>query len=109
MERRLWCAALLAALAVGVLVPAEAFAANFPGCPAWSHTLTFVNNCTVSVTIKETDGCFSNAVTSPPFNGSKCWPSVSGGSFTLAANGGTKTLTMPSCWSGNFGVSSATC
>ena len=107
MERRLWCAVVLAA---GIAVPVSpANAANFPGCPAWSHTLTFVNNCTGPVTIKETDSCFSNAVTSPPFNGSKCWPSVSGGSFTLAANGGTKVLTVPSCWSGNFGVASATC
>ena len=46
MERRLWCAALLAVLAAGVLVPAESFADNFPGCPAWTHTLTFVNSGT---------------------------------------------------------------
>ncbi|MFY9822048.1 MAG: hypothetical protein WAM82_11750 [Thermoanaerobaculia bacterium] len=82
----------------------------YPGCPHWSHSVTFVNNSSNSVQIKETDGCYSNNM-APPYTG-KCWPQqISGGSLTLAPAGQPKssqTVSIVSCWSGNFSIASAT-
>lgn len=83
----------------------------YPGCPQWSHSVTFVNNSGSAVQIVETDGCYSNNMASP-YTG-KCWPQqIPGGSLTLAPAGqpnSSQTVSIISCWSGNFSVSCATC
>jgi hypothetical protein len=76
----------------------------YPGCPTWSHTVTFVNNSSASVQIVETPGCFSNTMQSP-FTG-KCWPhQIPEGTLTLAANS-SQTVSIISCWSGNYSFGS---
>ena len=83
----------------------------YPGCPQWSHSVTFVNKSSSSVTIRETDGCYSNNM-APPYTG-KCWPQqIPGGTLTLAPagqQGSSKTVSIISCWSGNFSVACSTC
>jgi len=96
----------LALIVVVVPVHAEDY---FPGCPSWNHTVTFVNNCSASLTVIETPGCFPDTNSNPPFNGGKCWPQEAGGQFTLAASGGRKQVSIMSCWSGNYGVQCDNC
>ena len=97
---------ILAALAV----PASA-QTYYPGCPQWSHSVTFVNNSSSSMKIIETDGCYSNNMAAP-YTG-RCWPQqLPGGSITLAPagqSGSSQTVNIISCWSGNFSVACADC
>jgi hypothetical protein len=79
----------------------------YPNCPQWSHSVTFTNNSSSSVQIIETDGCYNNNMASP-YTG-KCWPQqIQGGTLTLAPNA-SQTVSIISCWSGNFSVSCPTC
>ena len=97
-------AALMIFAALSVPAGAQSY---YPGCPKWSHSVTFVNNSSTAVKIVETDGCYSNNM-APPYTG-KCWPQqIPGGSLTLAAKA-SKTVSIISCWSGNFSVACATC
>lgn len=83
---------------------------TYPGCPDWSHTFTFVNNCSTAVTVDVTPGCFSTQSNTPPLSAG-CWTEPAGGSFNLDAAGGndTHTVSVTSCWSGNFGVGCTSC
>lgn len=67
----------------------------YPGCPQWSHSVTFTNESSSSVKIVETDGCYSNDM-APPYTG-KCWPQqLPGGTLTLAPAGQPgSTITIP--------------
>lgn len=104
--------ALPAVLALALLRSPVALAqgSGYPGCPSWNHAVTFVNNCSDTVTITATSGCFSQNLSPPPFNGSSCWPKLENGSFTVAPGAANaKTVQVMSCWSGNFGVACKTC
>ena len=83
----------------------------YPGCPQWSHSVTFTNNSSSSVKIVETDACYSNDMASP-YTG-KCWPQqLPGGTLTLAPagqSGSSQTVDIISCWSGNFSIACADC
>lgn len=108
-SRRFLVFTALCLAAVPPALPAHA-QSYFPGCPQWTHPVTFVNNCANSITVVETDSCYPTDSSQPPFNGGNCWPQQApGGKLTLAANGGTQTVQILSCWSGNFGVSCTNC
>jgi|CXWL01.1.fsa_nt_gi hypothetical protein len=100
------------ALSILALFAASASAQTYyPGCPAWSHAVTFVNQSASPVTITETDGCYSYNLQAP-FTG-KCWPQqIAGGKLTLEAageKGASQTVNVISCWSGNFSVACSGC
>lgn len=100
------------ALSILALTAASAPAQTYyPGCPAWSHAVTFVNQSASSVTITETDGCYSYNGPAPLTG--KCWPQqISGGKLTLAPAGqpgASTTVNIISCWSGNFSVACSGC
>ena len=112
--RQLSIAASAAALLILASLGSAAAATTpqyYPGCPQWSHSVTFTNQSSSSVTIKETDGCYSYDM-SAPYSG-KCWPQqIPGGSLTLAAkgqSGSSQTVSIISCWSGNFSVACTGC
>jgi hypothetical protein len=101
-----------AAVVIFAALAASAHAQTYyPGCPQWSHSVTFVNESDSSVKILETDGCYSHDM-APPYTG-KCWPQqISGGSLTLAPagqEGSSQTIDIISCWSGNFSIACADC
>jgi len=88
----------------------------YPGCPNWTHQLTFVNQGSAAVTIKEVPGCLNKNVTSPPFNGTNCWPlskvngSAGTGSFQVPPGPSNAVkVTVVSCYSGNFRVECSNC
>jgi hypothetical protein len=98
-------------LCAWVIVPNVGWSANnFPACPTWIHSLTFVNTGISTVHVKETPGCFANSIGQPPFNGTRCWPFQAGGGFDLKPGvANAVTVKMTSCWSGNFGITCASC
>ena len=106
---------LSAALCIVVALAASATSASaqtyYPGCPQWSHSVTFVNQSSSSVTINEIDGCYTNNF-APPYTG-KCWPQqLTGGTLTLAPAGqpgSSQMVSIISCWSGNFSIVCSGC
>jgi hypothetical protein len=94
---------------VGLVFSMSLQAANvYPGCPAWYHQLTFVNNSKASVYIRETPGCLPQSVAEEPFKGDRCWPAQANGGFDLKP-GVPVRVQVISCWSGNFGVLCGNC
>ena len=101
---------LIPALVVSFSTGFTAQAQNFPSCPNWTHILTFVNQGDTPIQVKETPGCFPGNIQQPPFNGSNCWPSSTKGEFQVPPGlSNAVKVTVPSCWSGNFGVKCDTC